>query len=110
MPLLRATVQRSRENRQKHQFINETENILMRVYTTAGVQMCINFFFMVHIKSLVYDTPVPLIEGNARIFVASERIRDVPGIFQKLSISMQRTVRYTRRLVTNIYGTLSLTF
>ncbi|GFX66559.1 hypothetical protein TNCV_1794701 [Trichonephila clavipes] len=36
----------------------------------------------VNMKSLVYKVPVPSVEGNARMAVAIESIRDMPGIFQ----------------------------
>ncbi|GFX85269.1 hypothetical protein TNCV_2675441 [Trichonephila clavipes] len=38
--------------------------------------------FGAHIKSLVYETFVPSVVGIARIFVAAERINDMPVIFQ----------------------------
>ncbi|GFW58541.1 hypothetical protein TNCV_718411 [Trichonephila clavipes] len=47
-------------------------------------------FFWDHIKSLVYETPVPSVEDPIdRISVATERIRDMPGILQNVNNSMQ---------------------
>ncbi|GFU42385.1 transposable element Tcb1 transposase [Trichonephila clavipes] len=82
--------QRSREKEQKHQYINETENVLMRACTPTNVSKCMNFL-QVHIKSLLYETPFPSKEGNTQTPVAAERIRDMPGIFQNVRNSMQHS-------------------
>ncbi|GFW14274.1 hypothetical protein TNCV_3548631 [Trichonephila clavipes] len=47
-------------------------------------------FFLVHIKSLVYEMPVPSVESNVQKSVAAKTIRDMPGIFPNARNSMQR--------------------
>ncbi|GFU61716.1 hypothetical protein TNCV_4611941 [Trichonephila clavipes] len=47
-------------------------------------------FFQVHIKSLVYETPVPSVKENVRISVTAKRIRGMPGILQNVRNFMQR--------------------
>ncbi|GFT32250.1 hypothetical protein TNCV_1035131 [Trichonephila clavipes] len=44
-------------------------------------------------KEFVHETHVPSVEGNARIFVAVERIRDMSGIFQNVRNSQQRPTK-----------------
>ncbi|GFW92621.1 hypothetical protein TNCV_519381 [Trichonephila clavipes] len=57
-------VRRSREKEQKHQYINETEKVLLRGCATKG--------------------------GNDQISLAAERIRNMPEIFQNVKYSMKR--------------------
>ncbi|GFW79548.1 uncharacterized protein TNCV_128531 [Trichonephila clavipes] len=73
-------VQRNREKEQKQPHINGTENILLRSCTTTGVRKCMNFVGL-H-KEFGVRTPAPSVEGNARISVTTDRIRDISGIFQ----------------------------
>ncbi|GFT95408.1 transposable element Tc3 transposase [Trichonephila clavipes] len=52
---------------------------------------CLDFYFWGHMKSLVYDTPVDNAEELvARIAVAAREIRNSPGIFQNVRMSMRR--------------------
>ncbi|GFW85226.1 DUF4817 domain-containing protein [Trichonephila clavipes] len=52
---------------------------------------CLDFYFWGHIKSLVYDTPVDNAEELvARIAVAAGEIRNSPGVFQNVRMSMRR--------------------
>ncbi|GFX40755.1 hypothetical protein TNCV_1218781 [Trichonephila clavipes] len=78
----RDLVQRSREKEQKQQYINGTENILLKSRTTTDVRKSSDFFWG-HMKSLASENPVPSVKHlNIRISVAAERIRGMPGIFQ----------------------------
>ncbi|GFV03492.1 uncharacterized protein TNCV_5060331 [Trichonephila clavipes] len=52
---------------------------------------CLDFYFWGHMKSLVYDTPVDNAEELvARIAVAAGEIRNSPGVFQNVRMSMRR--------------------
>ena len=52
---------------------------------------CLNFYFWGHVETLVYDIPVDTAEELvARIAVAAREIRDMPGVFQNVRISMRR--------------------
>lgn len=52
---------------------------------------CLDFYLWGHLKSLVYDTPVDNAEELvARIAVAAGEIRDMPGVFQNVRMSMRR--------------------
>ncbi|GFY22248.1 putative DD41D transposase [Trichonephila clavipes] len=52
---------------------------------------CLDFYFWGHMKLLVYDTPVDNAEELvARIAVAAGEIRNSPGVFQNVRMSMRR--------------------
>ncbi|GFX33516.1 hypothetical protein TNCV_1931831 [Trichonephila clavipes] len=80
-------LQRSKENYCKCTTLMRQKSLL-KGSTATGVQKCMDFFW-VHIMSWVYDTPVPSVEENVRIFVASQRIRDMPGIFRSVKNYIQ---------------------
>ncbi|GFS65984.1 hypothetical protein TNCV_2510161 [Trichonephila clavipes] len=83
------------ESLMKLQFINEAENILLRVALQHVFEKCMNFW--IHIKSFVYETPVRSTEGITGIFVAAERLRDMPGIFQKFGLAIHQNDHQARR-------------
>ncbi|GFV03742.1 hypothetical protein TNCV_1876901 [Trichonephila clavipes] len=45
---------------------------------------CMDFFFWVHMKNLVYEMPTPSVEDLAQISVAAGKRHDMPRIFQNL--------------------------
>ena len=52
---------------------------------------CLNFYFWGYMKTLIYNIPVDNAqEPVARIAVAAGEIRDMPGVFQNVWISMCR--------------------
>lgn len=51
----------------------------------------LDFFLWGHLKTLVYDSPVDTIEElRARVFNGIQRIRETPGIFERVRQSMRR--------------------
>ena len=48
-----------------------------------------DFYLWGHLKTIVYDTPIVEILRN-RIIAAGEKIRNTPGIFERLRQSMRR--------------------
>lgn len=54
----------------------------------------LDFYVWGHLKSLVYETPVPSAEELiGRIVDACERIRETPGIFERVRQSLRRRLR-----------------
>ncbi|GFV91630.1 hypothetical protein TNCV_4761951 [Trichonephila clavipes] len=52
---------------------------------------------LVHKKSLMYKTPVPSDEGNARISVTAERIHCMPRIFENFGLEIHQNDHQARR-------------
>ncbi|GFV59990.1 HTH_48 domain-containing protein [Trichonephila clavipes] len=61
-----------------------------RKFATQGDSLSDRQTDRVLIKSLVYETPGLFVERNAIISLATERIGDMPGIFQNVKNSVQR--------------------
>ncbi|GFS83847.1 hypothetical protein TNCV_2362961 [Trichonephila clavipes] len=72
-------------------FVNEEHrNTLNNLRAASPLVRFVEGKKEVHIKSLVYETPVPSVEGSVRNAVAAERKCDMPGIFQSVRNSIQR--------------------